>query len=881
VKDRDDDKTQTHVVLTKGTMVSHYRIVEKIGAGGMGEVYLAEDTELDRKVALKFLPPHLCQDEDCRKRFKREAQAAAKLDHPNIVTIHEVGEHQGRPFFAMQHIEGRSLRDVKAEELDFDRIIGIAIQLCDGLHSAHTSGVIHRDVKPSNIIIDSSGRPKLLDFGLATVKGGEQLTKTGSTLGTVGYMSPEQIEGKSTDARSDLFSLGVVLYELISNRSPFRRDDETATLKAILNDTPEPLARYKADVSDDLQRIITKLLEKDSSLRYQSAAGVIPDLKKLSAASTAGVAIERKRDRWSRYVVPLAAVVLLVVVAIWYFGYRDRAPQTTCTDDRIMLAVLPFENLGDPEDEYFADGLTDEIISRLAGIKRIGVISRTSIMRFKNSEMDLPDIADQLGVDYIVEGTIRWDKRGDPERIRITPQLIEASSNTHLWANPIEEEITRIFEVQANMAEEIARALDISLPDSGHDRLGVAFTGNIEAYNYYLRGLEYHRVSSSPFGTNHQLAIEMFEKAVNLDSTFASASAWLARLYAYDHFNAVDRNGMRLSQAKQAALRASRYSSGGADGHLAMGYYYYYGSRDYESALHEFEAALLMQPNNSDLLHAIGAVQRRQGKWDNARESFKASLTLDPLNPTKHLQLLYVLDPTRRFEESLEVLDHGIAIAPDFARFHISKFFVIYNLYEDLEMAREVLEQASQVVSECELEDTWEDFHYWARDYARATVQKCPLERFRDSVYYYLSRSSIYRTMNDSVTSFAFADSARRTMERQLETQPDYHEHHSNLGLAFALLQRKNEAVESGLRATRLLPVSKDAYRGFRRLQDLAKIYTLVGEKDLAIETLDSLLSIPSYIPVAMLRIDPVWDPLRDHSRFQALIKKYEKEHGI
>jgi serine/threonine protein kinase len=880
VRDQDDDKTQTHVVLSKGTIVSHYRIAEKIGAGGMGEVYLAEDTELDRKVALKFLPPHLCQDEDCRKRFKREAQAAAKLSHPNIVTIHEVGEHQTRPYFVMEHIEGRSLRDVKTEELDIDRIIGIAVQLCDGLHSAHAAGVIHRDIKPSNIIIDSSGRPRLLDFGLATVKGSEHLTKTGSTLGTVGYMSPEQIEGEPTDARSDLFSLGVVLYELITNKSPFRRDDEAATLKAILQDAPEPLARYKSGVLDDLQRIVSKLLEKDPTLRYQSAAGVIPDLKKLSAASTSSAAIERKRDRWNRYVVSSAVVFLLAVLAVWYFGYREQAPSTSSDDDRVMLAVLPFENLGDPEDEYFADGLTDEIISRLAGIKRIGVISRTSIMRYKNSEMDLPDIADQLGVDYIVEGTIRWDKRGDPERIRITPQLIEASSNTHLWANPIEEEITRIFEVQANMAEEIARALDISLPDSGHDRLGVGFTGNIEAYNYYLRGLEYHRVSSSPFSTNHQLAIEMFEKAVTLDSTFASASAWLARLYAFDHFNAVDRSGMRLSQAELAARRASRYSSGGADGHLAMGYYYYYGSRDYEAALHEFEAALVVQPNNSELLHAIGAVQRRQGKWDKARESFKASLSLDPLNPTKHVQLLFVLDPTRRFEECLEVIDHGLAIAPDFASFYVSKFFVIYNLYENLEMAREILEQASQVVSECELEDTWEHFHFWARDYASAAAQKCPLEGVRDTASYYLAKADTYRAMNDSVTSFAFADSARRTIERQLETQPDYHEHHSNLGLALALLQRKNEAVESGLRATRLLPVSKDAYRGFQRLQDLAKIYALVGEKDLAIETLDSLLSIPSHITVARLRIDPMWDPLRDHPRFQALIENYDKEHG-
>ena len=285
----DDDKTQSCVVLTKGTMVSHYRIIEKIGSGGMGEVYLAEDTKLNRKVALKFLPPHLCQDEECRQRFKREAQAAAKLNHPNIVTIHEVSDYQGRPFIAMELVEGLSLRDLaKGKELSIDRIIELAIQVCDGLGAAHGKKVVHRDIKPSNIVIDAYGRPKILDFGLAATQGGEHLTKTGSTLGTVRYMSPEQVQGKEIDQRSDLFSLGVVLYELIAGRTPFERDNEAATLKAITQDNPEPLARYKSDIPDELQRTVSKLLEKDSAYRYQTAAGVISDLRRLKKESISG-----------------------------------------------------------------------------------------------------------------------------------------------------------------------------------------------------------------------------------------------------------------------------------------------------------------------------------------------------------------------------------------------------------------------------------------------------------------------------------------------------------------------------------------------------------------------------------------------------------------
>ena len=245
-KSNQDDNTRSFVPISKGTMISHYKIIEKIGAGGMGEVYLADDTKLDRKVALKFLPQHLCQDSECRARFKREAQAAAKLSHPNIITIHEVSEYQKRPYFVMEHVEGRALKDViKKDELSISKIIELAIGICEGLEKAHRAGIIHRDIKPSNIIIDTEDRPKLLDFGLAAIQGSEKLTMTGSTLGTIGYMSPEQIEGRDIDQRSDLFSLGVVLYEMIASRPPFEGDTEAATLKSILNDTPEPLHRNR------------------------------------------------------------------------------------------------------------------------------------------------------------------------------------------------------------------------------------------------------------------------------------------------------------------------------------------------------------------------------------------------------------------------------------------------------------------------------------------------------------------------------------------------------------------------------------------------------------------------------------------------------------
>jgi len=433
----DDDKTQAMKVLSKGTVIGHYCIVEKIGAGGMGEVYLAEDTSLNRKVALKFLSSHLCQVADCRARFKREAQAAAKLDHPNIVTVYEVGEFQGRPFFAMQHIEGRSLKDhASNHELSIQQILEIGIQIAEGLQAAHEQGVTHRDIKPANVLIDTHGRARILDFGLASVAGTDHLTKTGSTLGTVGYMSPEQVRGEQVDHRTDIFSLGVVLYELITGRQPFKGDNDAATSRNIIDHEPEPIARYKSGANAELQRVISNALDKDTATRYQHADDLATDLKRLvndSRQAEHRPPLKPVRS-WLRFVVSVALVILVVVSAYIFFS-RLKSPQTETARATPMIAVLPFENLGNPEDEYFADGMTEEITSRLVGIDGLGVISRTSAMQYKKSGKSLSQIGKELGVNYILEGSVRWAKSGGQTRVRITPQLIRVSDDRHMWAD--------------------------------------------------------------------------------------------------------------------------------------------------------------------------------------------------------------------------------------------------------------------------------------------------------------------------------------------------------------------------------------------------------------------------------------------------------------
>jgi serine/threonine protein kinase/Flp pilus assembly protein TadD len=520
VGESSDDKTQSFIALTSGTLVSHYRMVKKIGAGGMGEVYLAEDTELDRKVALKFLPTHLCQDGDCRKRFKREAQAAAKLSHPNIIHVYEVSEYQGRPFFAMEHVEGRSLRDVNAEELDIDRIIGMAIQLCDGLNTAHAAGVTHRDIKPSNIIIDSSGRPKLLDFGLATVKGGERLTRTGSTLGTVGYMSPEQAEGKSVDGRSDLFSLGVVLYELIAGRPPFQRDTEAATLRAILYDAPQPLSRYRSGVSDDLQRIVSRLLERDPLHRYQSAADICADLKRLVAAiSTAATAAQVGEE---------------------------------------SIVVVPFENLGgDPENEYFSDGLTEEIITALGKIGQVRVISRKSSMQLKDTDKDIRTIGREFGVMYILTGSVR--RIG--EDIRVNCELVEVSNERQLWSERYSGTMKDVFDIQEKIARSIAGALMVRLSVSEDKALANRGIQSPRAYDLYLRARqETERYTREGLDRAHELLTE----AIRLEPNSATLHAALGYNY-YNYVNTGHHQEKSIEAALQSLRRASELDPGSID----------------------------------------------------------------------------------------------------------------------------------------------------------------------------------------------------------------------------------------------------------------------------------------------------------------------------
>ncbi|MBN4056902.1 protein kinase, partial [bacterium AH-315-J21] len=608
-------------------MVQHYRIVDKIGAGGMGEVYLAEDTKLDRKVALKFLPANMAQDSDLRARFTREAQATAKLNHPNIVTIYEVSEQHGRPFFAMELVEGQTLAEMsRSNKLDVNRIIEIAIQLCDGLGAAHEKQVVHRDIKPSNIVIDSYGRPKILDFGLAAIQGGENLTKTGSTLGTIRYMSPEQVQGQKIDRRSDLFSLGVLLYELLAGRTPFEQDNEAATLKSIITDNPEPLARYKADVPDELQRTVSKLLEKQISLRYQHAEGVTSDLKRLVAPSGSTIIATPAKSK-SKMPLMISSIVILSALA---FGAIKFWPSSaSVTNDSTVpkrIAVLPFENLGSAEDEYFADGITDEITSRLANLSGLSVISRTSSMKYKKTDKTLQQIGAELGVSYILEGTIFWDKAGDTEMVRIIPQLIQVSDDRHLWSESYQRALTKIFALQSEIATSIARELDITLLQPERESLRKAPTANVEAYKLYLKGRSLFYTYSR---SENEQAIEIFKTVIGLDSMFSLAYAGLSLCYTQYSNSKWDPDERWLRLAEESARHAIALDGRSAEAHFALGFVFEnYG--DLNNMELEMRKALEINPNHAHAHDGLGDIHSIRGELGDAIREFSAALTIDP-----------------------------------------------------------------------------------------------------------------------------------------------------------------------------------------------------------------------------------------------------------
>ena len=896
-----------------GSTISHYRITGKLGSGGMGDVYEAEDTELRRRVALKVLPEHLASDPERLERFKREARAVASLNHPNIVTLHSVEESDGRHFLTMELVDGKSLDALIPEGgFDLERLFELAIPIADALSAAHENGVVHRDLKPANVMVGEDGRLRIVDFGLAklweesledtdTELATEGLTKEGVAMGTAPYMSPEQLQGREIDHRSDLFSLGILLFEMTTGRRPFQGESSIELASSILKDNPDSVTDIREGVPRHLGRIIRHCLEKDPELRFQSAKDVRNELAGLkdevasgevplsSGAMPAVPSVGPETKAKPAWLIPVVVVAALILVAgiVWMTrGRQEVVPGETvvATEPKAAavekIVVLPFENLGSDEDAYFAAGVAEEITGRLGSVSGLQVISRKSAQRYAGTDKTLQQIGDELNVGYVLDGTVRWAKNPDgTSRVRITPELIRVADESQLWSNTYDHTIDDIFEVQSDIASQVISELGVTLLEGEEQVVESRPTENIEAYQAYLRGLEY---ANHPDFTerNMRLTIEMFQRAVELDPSFALAHAWLSQAQSRYYWFGHDLSEARMQLARQSAAQALTLDPELPEGHVAMGYVHYYGSRDYENALREFTQALGSKPNDKEIVAAIGYIRRRQGDWEATSQQFARALELDPQDAQLTLDLGEAYQRLHRYAEADAVFDRAISVFPDQNRAYASKAGNLWQWKGDASLTRPILEQMPVQDSQDALFAWWQQ-ELRERDFRRAAerLAVAPYDFLEGNVIQILPKefleSYTYYLAGDEVRSQAAAQEALPHMERYARERPDDAFSHVAYGLTLAALGRRHEAVKEGELAMEILPLEKDAIYAPFLIYWMATIYIIVGEHDAALDQLETLLSNPTTVSVVAVERNPLWDDLRGLPRYQRLIEKY------
>ena len=677
-----------------GQTISHYLIVEKLGEGGMGVVYKAEDTKLRRTVALKFPPVDKLASEEEKARFVREAQAAAALNHPNICTVYEIDEADGHTFIAMEFVEGQSVKEkARARPLPLDEALDIAVQAAQGLQAAHENDVVHRDVKSSNLMVTAQGQVKVMDFGLAQVGGRSQLTKTGTTLGTAAYMSPEQALAQPTDRRTDIWSLGVVLYEMLTGRLPFEAEVEAAVAYAVVNSEPEPPTALRSGLPVEIDHVVEKALAKDPEERYQHIEDMLVDLEALRRPlqrEKAKPVFRRRRPARKKSKViarPVLAVAALLVVAFALYWMRVPLAEPTAEEGaprQASVVVLPLDNLsGDPEQQYFSDGMTDALIADLGKIGALKVISRHSAMRYRDTDKPLPEIARELGVSHVVVGSVM---QADGQ-VRITAQLVEAETDQQLWSDSFVRERRGILALQAQAARTIAQQIKGRLDPQEQAHLARSATVDPEAYESYLQG-RFHHQKLSP--ADLDTALKYHELALEKDPDFALAHAGVAGVWASLQQMGLVSPGEAGPHATAAIARALELDSTSEDVQYALGTVKAWVEWEWEEADAAFRRVLDVNPNNagahatySHLLHIVG-------RPEEAMAEIERAIDLDPHNPM--FQAFYGADLifVGRYDDAIAQGRNALRTAPNSIVAHT----VLLSAFHEKGMHEQALEQA-------------------------------------------------------------------------------------------------------------------------------------------------------------------------------------------
>ncbi len=860
-----------------GKTISHYKILEKLGEGGMGVVYKAEDTKLKRTVALKFLPPDLTRDPEAKKRFIHEAQAASALQHDNICAIHDIDETpDGQSYIVMDCYEGETLKEkIQRGPLKIEEALDIAIQISEGLQEAHAKGIVHRDIKPANLMVTAKGEVKIMDFGLAKLSGKTKLTKTGSTLGTVQYMSPEQARGEKVDHRTDIWSLGVVLYEMIAGMPPFKGDYEQSVVYSILNEEPEPLTSLRSGTPMALENIVAKLLAKKPGERYQHLDELSVDLRKVGSQSTVQVSIKKKtlNPVWIA-----APIVLFTLVGLYLF-----LPRKTEVS-RKSIAVLPFQNLSaEGPYAYFAGGLHDELLTQLSKVAALKVISRTSVMGYAGTLKPIKEIASELGVRSIVEGSVQVSG----ERLRVNVQLIDAHSDAHLWAEKYDRTLDDAFAIQSDVARQIVAEVGATLSNSEQQGLIEAPTENTEAYRLYLQGMEYYN-RPGYLNQNLEVAQELYERALALDPDFALAHAALSEAHGFIYWERYDPLPARAALQREEAEKALRLTPDLPQAHVAMGMAYYWGIRDYQRALEEFEIALKKLPNDAKLWYYIGCVHRRLGHWEEVITAFEKATHLNPRDANLFFDLGgYTYRIMHRYADAVRAFDRALILAPDLRWIAIIKGWTYVRWQGQLDTLRSVFRRLprDEYLRDPHFTYDYFDLLYWERqpDSLLKALRMMSTNIIQDQTLFMpvtLYAAWAHRLRGNLSAANAAFVSALTLLDSALRELPNDWRLHRSRGLVLAGLGRRKEALDEARWLEQCEDYRKDAYVSPFLAKDRAQILAQIGEDDEALDEIERLLTGPSHISVHSLQLDPLWDPIRENPRFKALLAKYAKRYN-
>jgi eukaryotic-like serine/threonine-protein kinase len=867
-------------------LAGRYSIQRQLGAGGMGAVFLAEDLKHHRQVAIKVLNPELSAVIG-GERFLREIEVAAGLSHPLILPLHDSGSAEGLLYYVMPYVEGESLRQRLAREkqLPIADSLRIAREVADALEHVHRQGVVHRDIKPENILLQG-GHAVVADFGIASAvsaAGGERLTATGLAIGTPAYMSPEQAAGGTIDARSDLYSLGCVLYEMLAGQPPFT----AATVESMAHQhrsvPPRPATHLRPTVPHGIDRALGRALAKAAADRFPSAQEMAVALAAPDPAADARTEeIPRPPRRawrlaWMGGAALATVAIVWLVWLVWPFIPWPRPPAPSPV--RRAVAVLPLQNLSaESAHAYFAGGMHDELLTQLAKVASLEVISRTSVMGYQGTSKPLRHIAKELNVGSIVEGTVQVVGT----RLRVNVQLIDAATDKHLWAESYDRTLDDAFAIQGEIAQRVATAVGAALSAAEKGRLAAAPTVNAEAYRLYLQGREYY-LRPGVLRQDREIAQQLYERALALDPDFALGHAALSLVHGQMYFLRYDPSEARAAAQLGEAEAALRLAPELPEGHAAMGRVHYTGRRDFRRALGEFMIAVRGLPNDAEIWGWIAATHRRLGQWTEVLAASEKGEQLDPRNA----HLLLTSAPTfvllRRYADAVRKYERALSLAPDLHAAAVQRAWTYLKWQGQLDSVRTVLnrlpietgltfsgdvaaERAKLLLWERDPDSLQRLLRLVRRDVFDAQEHFLPLS---------LYRAWAHRMRGESAEARAEFESARLRLDAAVRDLPQDRRVHLARGLAFAGLGRREAALQEARWFQGSRTYSGDAFDGPAFAEGRAQILAQLGEAEAAVEEIERLLARPGWLSVHELRLDPAWDPIRDHPRWKAMLLRY------